>query len=390
MKLSNQRTWAEINLDNFKNNIEVIRKHTEKTAKLMAVIKADGYGHGAVTLAKEAEKSGFEYFAVACIDEVKELRRSAVKLPIVILSYTSYEDAEDIIKYDAIPAVFNKELPEKLNEAARKAGKKIKVHIKLNTGMTRLGFDTERLEETVNDIVYISKLDNIEVDGIFTHFADADNEDSEFVFDQYERFDKVLKELSKKGICIPNRHICNSAATIANKDMQLDMVRCGIMLYGYYPEKYLEEMMPGIKPVMEIKSKILQIREIEKNVTVGYGRTYKSEKKLKIGVVPIGYADGYSRLLSNDFYLLVCGKKARILGRVCMDQLMIDITDIDDAYEGCEVTVMGKDGDLSLTADDIAAKLGTISYEILCDIGRRVPRVYIKDNKFDSKVNYLE
>ena len=200
----------------------------------------------------------------------------------------------------------------------------------------------------------------------------------------------IINELEKRGLEIPLKHTCNSAGIIAKDEMRLNMVRAGIILYGYYPEKYLEKLLPGIKPVLEIKSSIFQTREIEEGVTVGYGRTYKTNEKKRIGVVPIGYADGYSRLLSNKFYLLVCGKKADIIGRICMDQLMIDLTGIDEADEGTVVTIIGKDGDNVITAEDIANELGTISYEILCDIGKRIPRVYIKDGKFDSFVNYLE
>lgn len=390
MNLKKMRTWAEINLDNFKNNIEVIKKHIGNEKMLMAVIKANAYGHGVTRIAIEAVNAGCDYLAVACIDEAIQIRKADIDIPVLILSHISEDGIPDLIDYNIIPTVFNKEMPEKISDYARKINKTVKVHIKLDTGMTRLGFDASKVNETVEDILYINNLDGIEIEGIFTHFADADNEGGTFTEEQYLKYKNIVNELEKRGLDIPVKHTCNSAGIISKKDMHLNMVRAGIILYGYYPEKYLENIMPGILPVLEIKSSVFQIKEVEEDITVGYGRTYKTENKKKIGVIPIGYADGYSRLLSNKFYVLVCGKKVNIIGRICMDQLMVDLTEIDNVCEGTVVTIIGKDGENSITAQDIANELKTISYEVLCDIGRRIPRIYFKNGKVDSFVNYLE
>lgn len=389
MKLHNLRTWLEVDLDTFSNNLKIIKKHIGSSVKLLTVLKANAYGHGAVELSKEAVKSGADFIAVACVDEAIELRKAGITVPVLVLSHTTLGRASDIVKYDIIPTVFNTDIPVALNEYLKSQDKKVKVHIKLDTGMTRLGFDTVDVEKTVNDIISINNLSNIEIDGVFTHFADADNENSDFTAIQFDRYLKVISELEKRGIKIPVKHACNSAAAIANKNMHLDMVRCGIIIYGYYPEKYLEKILPGLKPNLSWKSEIFQVRNLKVDSTVSYGRTYNSEKGSRIGVVPVGYADGFSRTLSNDFYVLVNGKKAPLIGRVCMDQFMIDLTGIPDAKEGDEVTIIGKDGEYEITADNFASKLGTISYEILCDIGRRVPVVYLKNKEIYSSVNYL-
>lgn len=389
MKLENLRCWAEVNLDGFANNIRVIKNHIGDK-KFIAVIKANGYGHGATALARVASAEGVDGFAVACVNEAISLRKEGITEPIIVLSFFGEGNADNIIKYNLIPVVHDINFAKIISEKAVKSDTVVKIHIKLNTGMTRLGFDAMKKEETVNAIKYIASLPNIEIDGIFSHFADADNEDMTYTRTQYKFYDEIIEAIEKEGVIIPNKHICNSAALIANKEMALSGVRPGIILYGYYPEKYLENILPGIKPFMEIKSVITQIREIEEETTVSYGRTYKADKKRKTAIIPIGYADGYSRLLSNKFHILISGKKAKILGRVCMDQMIVDITDIENVKVGDIVTVIGKNGDLEITADDIAKVIGTISYEVLCNVGMRVPRVYLKDGKIDSIVNYLE
>ncbi len=389
MKLEKLRCWAEIDLDGFKKNIRIIKNHIGN-CKFIMVIKANGYGHGAKALARIASDEGVDAFAVACVKEGCSLRKAGITEPVTVLSYCGNENLDEIINYNLIPTVHDTEFAKKISEAAVKAQAAVKVHIKLDTGMTRLGFDARNIEETVRAIKYINDLSNIEIDGIYSHFADADNEDTGYTCMQYEAYKSIVEALEKDGIYIPDKHICNSAALIANKEMVFSGVRPGIIVYGYYPEDYLEKLLPGIHPFMEIKTVITQIREIEKDTSVSYGRTYRADSKRKIAVVPIGYADGYSRLLSNKFYVLISGKKARILGRVCMDQMMVDITDIENVKVGDTVIIMGKDGELKITADDIARETGTISYEVLCNIGMRVPRVYLKDGKIYSIVNYLE
>lgn len=381
MDFQRSRTWVEINLDVFKNNIKIIRKHIGDSVKLLAVIKADAYGHGAVELAKICEENEVDHFAVACLKEGIELRNAGIKKPILVLSYIDCHDIDKIIQYDLIPTVYDFEFPNVLNQHLLAINKISKVHIKLDTGMTRLGFDALSQGVTVSEIEKISNLSNIEIDGIFTHFADSDNEDLTYCNTQQEIFVSVLNKLKEKGIEIPTKHTCNSAGIIACKDKHLDMVRCGIVLYGYYPEEHLKDTMPGIKPFLTWKAKISQIREILCDTTVSYGRTKKVSKGTKLAVVSVGYADGYRRALSNNFYVLINGKKAPLVGRVCMDQIIVDITEISDAKKGNDVILIGTDGENMITADDMAKKLGTISYEILCDIGKRVERVYIRDNE---------
>lgn len=381
MDFQRSRSWVEINLDVFKNNIKIIRKHIGNSVKLLAVIKADAYGHGAVELAKICEENEVDHFAVACLKEGIELRNAGIKKPILVLSYIDCHDIDKIIQYDLIPTVYDFEFPNVLNQHLLAINKISKVHIKLDTGMTRLGFDALSQGVTVSEIEKISNLSNIEIDGIFTHFADSDNEDLTYCNTQQEIFVSVLNKLKEKGIEIPTKHTCNSAGIIACKDKHLDMVRCGIVLYGYYPEEHLKDAMPGIKPFLTWKAKISQIREILCDTTVSYGRTKKVSKGTKLAVVSVGYADGYRRALSNNFYVLINGKKAPLVGRVCMDQIIVDITEISDAKKGNDVILIGTDGENMITADDMAKKLGTISYEILCDIGKRVERVYIGDNE---------
>lgn len=390
MDTKSLRSWCEVDLDILKNNIKILKKHIGNGIKMAAVIKSNAYGHGAVEIAKCAEESGVYYFAVACMEEAKQLRRAGIKTPILILSYVSEHQAEELINYDVTASVFNREIPEKLNEYAKKHNKIIKVHIKIDTGMTRLGFNSDNISETINDIAYINSLSNIEIEGIFTHYADADNEEGNFTEIQYEKYKKIIDKLDEININIPIKHTCNSAAGITNKEFYNSMIRFGIILYGYYPEAYLKNILPGLQPFLSIKSNILQIKDVPENVTIGYGRTYKTSKKTRVGVVPIGYADGYPRALSNKFYVLISGKKAPIIGRICMDQLMVDLTDIPEANEGDIVIILGRDNNNIITADDIAKTVNTICYEILCDVGMRLPVLYIKNNRIIKKLNYLE
>ncbi len=381
MDFQESRTWVEINLDIFENNLKIIRKHIGDSVKLLAVVKADAYGHGAVQLAKICEENEVDHFAVACLKEGVELRNAGIKKPILVLSYIDYDDIDKIIQYDLIPTVYDFEFPNILNQHLKSINKISKVHIKLDTGMTRLGFDASSVSDTIAEIEKINNLSNIEIDGIFTHFADSDNEDLNYCQRQQEIFSFVLEKLEDKGIKIPLKHTCNSAGVIACRDKHLDMVRCGIILYGYYPEVHLKDILPGIKPFLSWKAKISQVREVLYDTTVGYGRTKKVSKGTKLAAISVGYADGYRRSLSNNFYVLINGKKAPVVGRVCMDQIIVDITGISDVKKGDDVILIGKSYENEITADDMANKTGTISYEILCDIAKRVERVYIRDKK---------
>ncbi|MBE7020268.1 MAG: alanine racemase [Ruminococcaceae bacterium] len=370
------RTWVEVDLEIFRKNLDIIRKHVGETIKIMAVVKADAYGHGASQFARVCQDEKIDFLAVACVKEGIALRKDGIKLPVLILSYVDETEVEEMIEYNLIPTVYDEEMAVKLNSMCGDK-QKIKIHIKLDTGMTRLGFSTLNPERTVAIIEKISKMPNIEIDGIFTHYADSDNRDLSYCNQQYERFNQVINLLQEKNINIPNKHTCNSAAVITEKDKYLDMVRCGIILYGCYPDNHLEEKLPGLLPPLGWKARLSYVRTVEEDITVSYGRTCKVPAGTPVGVVSVGYADGYSRLLSNKFYCLINGRKAPVIGRVCMDQLMVDLSDVPDAQKGNVVTLIGKDGDLTITATDMADVTGTISYEILCDISGRVDRVYV-------------
>lgn len=370
------RTWVEVDLEIFRKNLNIIRKHVGETIKIMAVVKADAYGHGASQLARVCQDEKIDFLAVACVKEGIALRKDGIKLPVLILSYVDETEVEEMIEYNLIPTVYDEEMAVKLNSMCGDK-QKIKIHIKLDTGMTRLGFSTLNPEKTVAIIEKISKMPNIEIDGIFTHYADSDNRELSYCNQQYERFNQVINLLQEKNINIPNKHTCNSAAVITEKDKYLDMVRCGIILYGCYPDRHLEEKLPGLLPPLSWRARLSYVRTVEEDTTVSYGRTRKVPAGTPVGVVSVGYADGYSRLLSNKFYCLINGRKAPVIGRVCMDQLMVDLSDVPDAQKGNVVTLIGKDGDLTITATDMADATGTISYEILCDISGRVDRVYM-------------
>ena len=376
MTIETSRAWAEINLSNIENNLKIIKSHLSDKVKAVAVIKANGYGHGAVEVAKLAEKCGYSYLAVACIDEAIKLRKNGITLPLLLLSGVNTFLCGEYINNGVIPAVSDYNTAKELNSY----GKKIKVHLKIDTVMTRLGFSSDDIETTVSEIKKISELENIEIDGIFSHFSVSDEfSQKEYTKMQYNKFQAVIKALENSGINVGLKHICNSAATIANPEMHLDMVRCGIIIYGYYPNPELENTFPGLKPALELKARISLIREIEKNISVSYGRTYTSSQKMTLAVLPIGYADGYSRALSNKFDVLVNGKRAKITGRVCMDQLMVDITGIDGVKAGDVVTLIGKDKNEMISVDDMANALHTISYEITCSFSERIPRISIYD-----------
>ena len=378
MKFCESRCWAEIDLDVLKNNLDVIKNHVGNKTKLIAVVKADAYGHGAVAISEFCEEYGVDCFAVACESEGIELRKAGIKKPILLLSYVSSQSIPDIVKYDLTTTVYDYEYADKLNEYLVSQNKSAKVHIKLDTGMSRLGFNTDDIDMAAEEIEKIYKLSNIKIEGIYTHYADSDNIDTQFCNEQFERYTKVIDRLCKMGINIPIKHTCNSAGVMAHKEKYLDAVRCGIMLYGYYPEDFLKESMPGLKPVLSWKARLSQIKVVNEDITVSYGRVGSLKKGSKTGVVSVGYADGYSRGLSDSFYVLINGKKAPVIGRVCMDQLIVDLSHIEGVKKEDVVTLIGEENNEKISADDMAKKLDTISYEVLCNVSKRVERVYIK------------
>ncbi|MBQ4517044.1 MAG: alanine racemase [Clostridia bacterium] len=368
------RLWAEVDLQALQFNFQQIKSLVQKGTRVMAVVKADAYGHGAVPCAKALLETGADYLAVATTEEAVELRQAHISAPILILGYTAPEHAATLIEHQITATVYSVAMAEKISAVADEMNKKAKVHLKLNTGMERIGFEPEQTEE----MLAVCRLSGLEVEGIFTHLACADCADSSSVHTQYERFNGAVEALKQEGITIPLRHIANSAGIFDFADYHLDMVRAGIVLYGYYPSDYIHTERALLKPVLSLKSRVIHLHTAEEGRGISYGWTYTAGSSMQVATVPVGYADGYSRFLSNKAEMIVNGQKVPVIGRICMDQCMIDVTSVHTITVGDIVTVIGKEGEASVTADDLAEKAETISYEVLCDISKRVPRLYIK------------
>lgn len=374
------RIRADIDLDVVIFNMESMRKNLKKDTKIIAVLKADGYGHGAVPIAKVLENQTYIWgIAVATVEEGLKLRREGIKKPILILGYTYEEDYETIVKEDMRPAVFKLSMARKLSEAAVKAGKTLKIHIKADTGMSRIGYRNPQRD--VPEIVEISKLPGIEIEGLFTHFARADETDKTPAYVQLKKYETFVKLLEKEGIQIPLKHCSNSAGIIRMPEANMDAVRAGIIIYGLYPSDEVEKEPVPLKPVMALKSHIAYIKTVEPGVEISYGGTFTTQRESRIATIPVGYADGYARGLSNEGSVLIRGKRAKILGRVCMDQFMADVTDIPEAEELDEVTLLGRDGDACITMEELGDISGRFNYEFACCISKRVPRVYYENGQ---------
>ena len=383
-----KRTWAEISLNAIEHNYNVIRNKVADDTKVCCVIKADGYGHGAVELSQIYEKLGADFFAVSNIDEGIEIRKSGSKLPIVILGYTPVSEAENLAEYYISQAVFSLEYAKELSEKCVEEDCICKMHIKVDSGMSRIGFmcqEFPRDEYSIEEICEACCLPNLEVEGLFTHFcvSDEDAEGREFTNKQYENFIHVRDSLKKRGVDISVVHCSNSGAIEDYPETCCDMVRAGIILYGLAPSSKLADRL-DLVPAMTLKTVVAFVKEVQKGATISYGRTFTADRKMKIATVPIGYADGFIRQNAKDGYMMVNGKKAKIVGRICMDQTMLDVTDIEDVKTGDEVVVFGTGENGEPTADSLAENTGTINYETVCLVGKRVPRIYIKDGKIEN------
>lgn len=383
-----KRTWAEISLNAIEHNYNIIRNKVADDTKVCCVIKADGYGHGAVELSQIYEKLGADFFAVSNIDEGIEIRKSGSKLPIVILGYTPVSEAKNLAEYDISQAVFSLEYAKELSEKCVEEDCICKMHIKVDSGMSRIGFmcqEFPRDEYSIEEICEACCLPNLEVEGLFTHFcvSDEDAEGREFTNKQYENFIHVRDSLKKRGVDISVVHCSNSGAIEDYPETCCDMVRAGIILYGLAPSSKLADRL-DLVPAMTLKTVVAFVKEVQKGATISYGRTFTADRKMKIATVPIGYADGFIRQNAKDGYMMVNGKKAKIVGRICMDQTMLDVTDIEDVKTGDEVVVFGTGENGEPTADSLAENTGTINYETVCLVGKRVPRIYIKDGKIEN------
>lgn len=380
MRYNLSLTIAEINLSNLIHNLNQVRRHlssSSKKCKILAVVKANAYGHGIREISKELELAGVDMFGVAHVEEGICLRESGIYTGILVMGGISEAYATDIIKWHLTPVVYTIPLAKTLSEAALSTDTVLPVHIKIDTGMRRIGVTPETALEFVEDV---AALKGLWIEGIMTHFAEADLQNREFVREQLDSFTSVCKLLERRGITIPLRHTANSAAVIDIRDSHLDMVRPGIMLYGYSPSPFLSSRV-DLRPVMTLKSRIIFLKKVPPKTGISYGRIFTTRRETLVATIPIGYADGYSRSLSNTGQVIVRGMRAPVIGRVCMDMTMIDVTDIPGVHTSDEVIVMGGEGDNRITADDIAAWAGTISYEVLCGIGERVERVYGMSNE---------
>lgn len=385
-----KRTWAEINLDFLKYNIDQIRSKLKPECMIMSVVKADAYGHGEEYTAKCLDNCGVDWFGVSNLEEAMILRRQNISKPILIFGFTPPEFAEVLSKNNITQTVFSLEYAQKLSAAASSFKTPIDVHIKLDTGMGRIGFSTApSAQNYLEKIISACSLPSLSASGIFTHLSCAD-ESSEsavaYTRMQFERFQSTVSLLEKRGIIFEIKHCCNSAGVLHYPEMHLDMVRPGIIQYGLHPSS---DDTISLKPVMQLKSVISHVKDVEEGEFISYGRTFITPHPMKIATVAIGYADGYSRSLSNKAYALVHGKKATVIGRVCMDQLMLDVTDIPNVCSGDVITLFGTDQDALLPVEILAEMSDSINYEIVCHIGRRVPRAYFSGGEHIDTVNYL-
>ena len=373
------RTCAQVDIDNIRENLSAMRDRLRPGTKIMAVVKADGYGHGAcgVTRYLEKEESLWGY-AVASAEEALELRADGRKKPILVLGYTFAQDYEALIAADVRLTVISLEMARQISCAAGKLGKTAYIHIKMDTGMHRIGFNGS--PESLDEIQKICRLPHLAAEGIFTHFARADEADKRYAREQYDRFRAAIAALEERGCRFLLKHCSNSAAIMELPEVQMDVVRAGIILYGLWPSPEMDRSF-SLKPAMSWYSHIVFIKELPAGAAISYGGTYVTERPSRVATIPVGYADGYARSLSNTGYVLIRGKRARILGRVCMDQFMADVTDIPEASLLDRVTLLGRDGDEVITMEELGELSHRFNYEFACDINKRVPRVYLPPEK---------
>ena len=383
-----ERTWAEIDLDALAYNMRGIRRITKPEAKIMAVVKADAYGHGVCECAGTLLENGADRFAVATLDEAIELRRSFSDVPIMILGSSMPQEAEALISNDITANVYTEEFAKELSDTAVRLGKTARVHIKLDTGMSRIGFvvtDTDN-SAVLDAIERIYNMPMLEVEGIFSHFATSDEADGSYTRLQFERFMSICNALDGRGVRIPVKHICNSAGIMMYPEYHLDMVRPGIILYGMYPSDEVDKTRLELKYVMSLKSRVTYVKKVESGRGISYGKTYIAGGCETVATVPIGYADGYSRILGGKAQIAVGNECFPVVGRICMDQCMINVTSGNNIKRGDEALIYGAG---AVTVDDVAAWLGTINYEVTCMLSRRIPRIYKRDGMTVKVLDYL-
>jgi alanine racemase len=371
-------TSEVINLNNLECNYKEIRKITDNKSKICAVVKADGYGMGAYEVAKVVLSCGASYLAVAFLDEALALRHKGIDVPILILGYTPEEQFHKVVEYDLTQTIYSLKSAEILSNVAQRMRKNAKIHIKLDTGMNRLGFQAEPL--AIPELKKLFRFKGLGIEGIYTHFAKADENDIVFTYGQFDKYMAIVETLERDGFNIPIKHVANSAAIIQFPDTHLDMVRAGIILYGLYPDGVDKEKI-RLNPIMTLKTQVSYVKHLLKGRSISYGGAFVTQRDSIIATLPVGYADGYSRRLSSKGTVIIKGKRAPIVGRICMDQCMVDVTDIDGVLPGDEVILIGNMGKEVISVDDVANAIDTIRDEVINNISKRVPRIYIKDGE---------
>lgn len=369
--------WAEINVSNFEHNIKEIKKKVGN-CKIIGVIKADAYGHGAVQCAKILKENGINTFAIATLQEAITLREAGIQEEIIMLGLTPSMYANILVKYNITPVVCDYKNVQAINEEAKRAGKTVSGFVAIDTGMGRIGYLADEEDYAMAEFKKIWKLSNFKVKGFFSHMATADAADKTYAKEQEEKFNKFCKRAESEGFKVEIRTLANSASVMEIPSIYYDAVRPGIVMYGCYPSSEVDKKELSLKPVMSVKANIIHIKDVPEKFSVGYGRKYISDKKSKIATLALGYADGYPRPYSADAKVIVNGVICPIAGNICMDQCMVDVTEVPDVHVGDEVILMGSDGVNTILADDIANATGTISYEICCAFGQRLPKVYVK------------
>lgn len=386
MKTLTRPVWVDINLNHLAHNISEVKRVVKSGALISAVIKADGYGHGAVQIGQTLLNHGADRFAVATLSEAVQLKMAFPQVPVMVLGYTPDELIERAIELDIIQTVFSYDQALKFNQSAKAVQKKLTVHIKINTGMNRIGMPVS--DTTVDDIYQMSKLDGLSIEGIFTHFSSADEVDKTFTHLQVERFMQIVHGLEAKGVHIPIKHVANSAAIIDCPEYHFDMVRAGIMLYGLYPSDDVDKQAATLKEVMSLKAQVAQVKTIQPGDGVSYGLKFKADKETQIATMPIGYADGFTRGLSFKAKGIIKGEIKPVVGRICMDQCMLEVDGLE-VKVGDVVTLFGEAEGQFISIDDVAKQLDTINYEWVCMMGKRIPRRYVLNGECIDVVDFI-
>jgi len=382
MDSSMKRTWAEVDLQAIAANYKALRAVLEPGCRMLGVIKANAYGHGDLEVASLLQALGSEYLAVATLDEAIHLRENGIRIPILILGFTPPSRTEELLRYDVTQCAADFGAATAMSDAAVRLGGRVRIHLKLDTGMGRLGFPVHHGEDPTPELAELMRLPGLDTEGIFTHFAVSEYADSAYTQKQFADFVAISGKLETiTGQKFRIRHCANSGAMLNYKEMHLDMVRAGIALYGLYPGGDTPQCGVRLRPAMSLRTRIVQVRDAKADWSVSYGRTYTTDKPRRIAVLPIGYADGLHRVLSGKLDVLVHGRRAPQIGRICMDMCMIDVTEIPDAAAGDVATIFGNDGPSFISVDEVAEKADTISYEMLCALSPRIPRIHLRGDR---------